>query len=160
MDPFIVFIINTKLDEVSRQDWKQHIVRNESVKVEDLLEFLETKAFELQPTQGERLSRMLKGDCRRMPRKIFAIEKDTKFKLKCTLYSGSYRIRNCKKILSECVKIRTSIVRDLKVCFRCLLKHQFGDYEKDCAHRGGAHHVLLCYKKENKEKQNASGASI
>lgn len=158
-DPVLLLVITTKLDEETRQDWKQHVGKKSSVTASELLDFLETKAFELQPTQSDRLSMMLKGDvCRRTPRKIFAVEKEpkpkTEKKLDCSICHGPHHIWNCDKLRAECAKARTAIIRDLEMCFRCLLKHQFGECEEDCAYCGGAHHVMLCYKKEDSQKQS------
>lgn len=101
-DPFVNFIISTKLDEETRNEWKTRIGRRDKVKVTELLDFLEIRAIETQPTQGERLSQMLKGDFRRdRPRKIFQLmeKKDVlpleKPKTECPLCKGPHRLWNC-----------------------------------------------------------------
>ena len=158
-------IIMTKLDEDTRQEWKQRAGVRDSIRTSELLDFLETRAVELQPTQGEKLSQMLKGDvsCRRQPRKIFQVQKETskpertgkpERKMDCPICGGSHRIWNCDKLKAECAKVRTDIVRDLKMCFKCLLKHQIGDCtSSNCPYCSGPHNVLLCYKKENDMKR-------
>lgn len=134
--------------------------RKGSTSVTELLEFLETRAMELQPSQGDRLSQLLKTDvCRRPPRKIFQINEPKKQskqeqKPECPVCKGTHRICNCDKLKAECAKVRTDIIRSLKMCFKCLLKHQLGACEhEDCSYCGGPHHVLLCYKKENNQKK-------
>lgn len=163
-DPFVTLIIITKLDEDTRQEWKQRVGKRDSVGVSELLDFLETRAVELQPTQGEKLSQLLKGDaaCRRPPRKIFQVQKDapppgkTDKKMECPICGGQHRIWNCEKLRAECAKVRTDMIRDLKMCFKCLLKHQIGDCSSsNCPYCSGPHNVLLCYKKENDNKRNA-----
>lgn len=169
-DPWINFIVLTKLDEGTRQKWRQHVGRREFSTVTELLEFLETRAIELQPSQGERLCEMLKGNaCHRPPKRIFQIneqqqsnkpqsDKENK-KLECPICKGPHRIWHCKKLLAECARARTEIVKTLKVCFKCLLKHQLGMCEnEECNYCGGPHHILPCYKKENslKNKQKAN----
>lgn len=156
-DPFVNLIIITKLDEETRQEWKQKVGRNTSSTVRQLLDFLETRAVELQPTQGDRLSQLLKNDAiRRQPKKIFQItgKKKENSKLECPVCGGPHRIWNCEKIRSECAKVRTEMIRDLKMCFKCLAKHQFGDCNAtDCPYCKGPHNILLCYKKENDEQK-------
>lgn len=66
-DPFIILIINMKLDDETRSDWKQSVGRKEKIKVKDMLDILETKAIELQPSQGDKLRYLLKGE---MPKEI------------------------------------------------------------------------------------------
>ena len=158
-DPFVTLIINSKLDDETRSDWKQQIGRRE-VTTARMIDFLELRAIELQPTQGDKLSVMLRGDNRRPPRNIFQVseqqkpEKENK-KLECLICKGPHRLWNCKKLLAECAKTRTEIIKSLRVCFKCLLKHQMGLCEnEECNYCGGPHHVLLCYKKENSMKQN------
>lgn len=168
-DPFITMIINSKLDDFTRFQWKEKEGRT-SLNVNQLIDFLEVRAIELQPSQGERLSQMLRTDNnrkdQRLPRRIFQINEQRQEKSEnrkeCYLCKGPHRLWNCDKLKSECAKVRTDMLKSLKVCFKCLLKHQIGlcDQE-DCAYCGGPHHILLCYKKENdaKWKHNRSNAS-
>lgn len=119
---------------------------------------METRAVELQPIQGERLSQMLKGQdvCRRNPRKIFQVteQKKEKPKLECPVCGGPHRIWHCDKLRGECAKVRTAIVKDLKMCFKCLMKHQFNECNaSNCPYCDGPHNVLLCYKKENADRK-------
>lgn len=60
-DPFILFILLSKLDEDTRRTWKNLIGRRENATVEELLEFLETKAIESQPSMPEHMYNMLSG---------------------------------------------------------------------------------------------------
>lgn len=61
-DPFILLVVTTKLDEETRTAWKQHIGRKTNVEVRDLIEFIEVRALDMQPSQGDKLSQMLRGD--------------------------------------------------------------------------------------------------
>lgn len=155
-DPFILLIIMTKLDEESRFDWKKHIGRRDKIKVSNLIEFLELKAIDLQPNQGDHLSQMLKGE-KGCQRKIFQINEKSshKGKKECPLCKGDHYIWHCSKLKKECAKVRTDIIRTLKVCFKCLLKHEIGLCSKeDCPYCGGPHNVLLCFKKERDQQRS------
>lgn len=157
-DPFISMIISSKLDEFTRYQWKEKQGRT-PFSVIQLIDFLELRAIELQPSQGERLSQMLRGDNNKKgpPRRIFQIneqkQEKSENKKECHLCKGQHRLWNCDKLKSECAKVRTEMLRTLRVCFKCLLKHEIGlcDQE-DCSYCGGPHHILLCYKKENDAK--------
>lgn len=162
-DPFILLIINLKLDDETRSEWKQQVGRKIDVKVKELIEFLETRAIELQPTQGDKLSQLLKGDfTKRPPRRIFQVTEqrpekgpDDKRgqKRKCTICQENHPFWHCDKLRSECAKVRTDIVKSLKLCFKCLLKHEIGVCNKsDCPYCGGPHNSMLCYKKENDQR--------
>lgn len=167
-DPIITLILYMKLDDVTRYDWKQKLGRRQMTKVTEMLEFLESRARELQPSQGDKLSDLLKGD-HRQPRtrgpRIFQInenKREAKTPIPkspkqegCTICNGQHSFWKCKKLLNECAKVRTEMLRSLKLCFRCLMKHQLGECESsDCPYCGGAHNILLCYKKENDENRN------
>lgn len=155
-DPFILLIINLKLDDETRNEWKQQVGRKTDVKVKELIEFLEVRAIELQPTQGDKLSQLLKGDfTKRPPKRIFQItdKEPEKFNRKCSICQGNHPIWRCDKLKKECAKVRTDMIKSLKLCFRCLLKHEIGVCSKsDCPYCGGPHNTLLCYKKENDQK--------
>lgn len=151
-DPFLVLMITTKLDEETRNDWKQSTRTKEVAKIKELIGFLEERAIELQPTQGDKLSQMLKGDMhRRGQRKIFQINEK---KTECPLCKGPHKIWNCDRLKTECAKVKTEIIKSLRLCFKCLLKHQLGMCDaEDCSYCGGPHNILLCYKKENDYRQ-------
>lgn len=157
-DPFIILIILTKLDEITRQEWKQKNASKSSTTFKDLLSFLELRATELQPSQSEKLNQLLRGENqRKFPKKIFQVN-DSKVakkenKLECPICGGQHRIWHCEKLKNQCAKVRTDIIKDLKMCFKCLLKHQIGECTKEnCPYCDGPHNILLCYKRENDEK--------
>lgn len=170
-DPFINLIVLSKLDEETRHEWKQR--KGTSMQPsKDLINWLETRINELQPSTSDRLSKMLKGEPRRNhPRKVFQVNEKKKEKAekpsqdpervkKCLLCGGNHKVKECFKFINECAKARTEIVKTLKLCFKCLLKHQLGICDKeDCNYCGGPHNVMLCYKKENERRRHASQSS-
>jgi len=154
-DPFVMLILTMKLDEETRNEWKQRKGRREA-DVKEMLEFIENRALELQPTQADRLSQLLKGERksdRRPAARVFQINNETE----CPLCKGPHKIWHCPKLKSECAKVRTNIIKSLKLCFKCLLKHELGACKKDCPYCGGPHNLLLCYKKENDNKNRKTG---
>lgn len=74
-DSFITLILTKILDEETRTEWKQYVGRRTNVATEELIDFLETRAMDLQPSEGDRLSQMLRGSTNQHhPRRnIFAI---------------------------------------------------------------------------------------
>lgn len=167
-DAIVGLIVCSKLNEELRNDWKQKKGREKLKAITDLLDHLETKAIELQPSQGDRLSQIMKGDNRgrRPKRVVFQVseqkpeEKRANDK-KCLVCKGNHAIWNCYKLKNECAKVRTEIVKSLKLCFKCLLKHQVGLCdESECEYCKGPHHVLLCYKKENEEKRKQNSTQM
>lgn len=165
-DPIINLIIGSKLNEELRSEWAQKRARENLKSTTDFLTLLESKAIELQPKQSDRLSQMLKGDtkCKLPPRKVFQItekkpekKNDAKpvaaNKKECILCKGNHHVWDCNMLKKESAKARTGIIRALGLCFKCLLKHRVGMCDNDdCEYCGGAHHVMICYKKENEEK--------
>lgn len=134
----------------------------------EFLNWLETRASELQPTHSDQFNRTLRkeprrGENRKHPQKrmIFQTNENNKEPKstpenksektkKCMLCGGNHKVTECFKFIRECAKARTEIVKTLKLCFKCLLKHQLGICDKeDCNYCGGPHNVMLCYRKEN-----------
>lgn len=156
-DPFIELIISRKLDEYTRHEWKKKKGPHAKPSAQDTLEWLEVQAFELQPTPNDRPHKMHQGENRKHhQRKVFQINekksqppKESEKTKKCLICGGPHKIRDCTKFQNECAKARTEIVKSLKLCFKCLLKHQLGICDQqDCNYCGGPHNVMLCYKRE------------
>lgn len=158
-DPIVNFIICSKLNDELKTDWKQKKAMGKK-QTSDLLEFLEEKAFEVQPNQADRFSQMLRGDPhRKQPKKVFQINekktevKDKKSKKECLICKGNHNIWDCNILKKESAKARSNIIKALGLCFKCLLKHRVGMCDnEECEYCGGPHNILLCYKKENEEK--------
>lgn len=169
-DPMINLIICSKLNEDLRTEWYQKKNRDNLRKTTELLNHLESKAIELQPKQSEKFSQMLKGDSnRKIPQKrvfqikdektqrIFQLNKPQKEKSKkeCLICKGNHNVWDCNLLKKETAKVRTSMIKALGLCFKCLLKHRAGICDNDeCEYCGGPHHIMLCFKKENEERMN------
>lgn len=165
-DPFICLIINSKLDEETRTEWKQHVGRRTNVTLGELVDFLETRAIDYQPSEGDRLSQMLRGpQNQRNPRRnIFMANRNQggtpKKKKICIVCQGDHLPWACEKLKGECAKVRTEIIKSLGACFKCLLKHEIGQCNKrECPYCGGNHNQLLCYKKEKAEKDQQEAST-
>lgn len=144
----INFIIKGKLDDQTRNEWKQVKGRKEMQKTKDLLEFLETKAIELLPSQSERLSSLMRGDRRTPMKRIFQVTDNrpnpTEGKLECLICKGNHRIWNCYMLKKDCAKVRTEMMKNVGLCFKCLLKHRVGMCDNsECEYCGGPHNILL-----------------
>lgn len=175
-DPFIVLIISSKLDEETRHDWRQHIGRRTDTTVTELIEFLENRAIDQQPSQGDRLSQMLRGQShqRNPKRNIFAVNNEApapaqastsasaqaptptlarkqalQQRKKCIICKGDHYPWQCPKLRKECARVQTEMVNSVGACLKCLLKHEVGACKKsDCPYCGEDHNSLLCIKKE------------
>lgn len=174
-DPFICLIITSKLDEETRTEWKQHIGRRMNATIGELIEFLETRAIDYQPSEGDRLSQMLRGNPnqrnlnQRNPnprRNIFVVNErgaqteKPKGKKTCIVCQGDHFPWTCEALKNECAKVRTAMIKSFGGCFKCLLKHKIGQCNKgNCPYCGGKHNLMLCYKKENNEKEKLARAS-
>lgn len=180
-DPFICLIISSKLDEETRRDWKQHIGRRTNATVSELVEFLETRAIDQQPSQGDRLSQMLRnqGNQRNTRRNVFAVTQNApaesstpatpkastsvlakkpvqvpKKKRTCIFCQGDHLPWQCSRLRKESVRVRNEIVNSVGACLKCLLKHEVGTCQKsDCPYCGEDHNSLLCFKKERDQKR-------
>lgn len=165
-DPFLNFIIRTKLSEEIRSEWKQRQVSGKLNKTSEFLDFLENKAIEIQPIQNEKLSQIMSCDWKKKPaKKIFQIgeqEAAKKTVIGCPVCDGLHTIASCIKWKREDAKTRSDIIKRLNMCFKCLQKHKAGNCKKDnCSYCSKPHHPSLCFKKEadkRKENQPANSA--
>lgn len=154
-DPFICLIITSKLDEETRSEWRQHVGRRTNTTLTEFIEFLETRAIDYQPSQGDRLSQMLRNQViQRNPRRnIFAVTNEPtekpKQKRQCVICKGDHYPWQCSKLRKECARVRAELVNSVGACVKCLLKHEVGACTKsDCPYCGEGHNSLLCLKKE------------
>lgn len=162
-DPFLIFIIKTKLDEETRSEWKQKQVKEKLTKVTDLLDFLENRAIELQPSQSEKLSQMLSCDIKKKPkRQVFQVTdttpvttvKNHKPKSGCPVCEGAHKIFACPKFKNGNAKTRSDLIRKSNLCFKCLWDHPTRSCNKEnCRHCEKPHHPSLCYQKENEKNK-------
>lgn len=148
-DPWIKFMLFSKLDDATRKLWKQEIKRKQQVPLKDLLEFLEIRALEMQPAQGERLKQNFSNNMERkkkdQPRRIMHV---TNYNI-CPNCSKEHPIYMCQKLRELSAKERTETIRRLKLCFRCLKSHGPDQCRfKACPVCDGPHNTLLCYKAE------------
>lgn len=169
-DPFICLIVTSKLDEETRTEWRQFIGRRTNTTIGELIEFLETQAIDHQPSQGDRLSQMLRGqgNQRNPKRNVFAINNGPsappKQKRKCVICKGDHFPWQCPKLRKECAKVRAELIRSVGACVKCLLKHEVGACNKsNCPYCGEEHNSMLCTKKErdqDKGKRSSQGRKI
>lgn len=158
-DPFIKFMLITKLDGFTRSYWKQKIGRREQVPLSELLEFMEIRALEYQQTQGEKLrSGMMIPENKRdrkkeNKRRIFNVAKG-----KCPNCDGDHPLYNCNKLLQlKDRQDRTEAIKNLKLCFKCLGAHPRVECKKgNCPECGKPHNKVLCYQLQRNERENAA----
>lgn len=119
-------MLTTKLDDFTRREWKQKIGRREQVPLTELMEFMEIRALEYQQTQGEKLrSGLMLPENRK--KKVFQLTKG-----KCPYCDEDHPLYNCPKLLNvKDRKQRTEIIKNLRLCFKCLGAHAREDCKKE-----------------------------
>ena len=66
----------------------------------------------------------------------------------------THHILKCFSFLKLPVEERYNRLREKKLCFHCLSRHdRFGSCGKNCIHCGGAHNGILCNKRTEHTKQ-------
>lgn len=148
-DPWIKVMIVSKLDDHTRKLWIQEIKRKQQVPLKDLIEFLEIRALESQPTQGDRLRQMFTNTTNVDRKRKDQNRRILHVTINCPNCFKDHPIYMCGKLKELKAKERTEIVKKLKLCIRCLRKHgqdqcRFGM----CPICNGPHNTLLCYQAE------------
>lgn len=152
-DPWIKFMIVTKLDDATRREWRQKIGREQQVPLAKLLDFLEVRATNAQPTQGDRLRQMFTGHSDKRSRDKGKGIHHASF-AKCPNCSEEHPLYKCSKLLALKAKDRTEVIKKLKLCFKCLSQHERDQCKKGgCPECNGPHNRVLCYKYEKDRQQ-------
>lgn len=163
-DPIVNLIVCSKLNDDLRSDWtKQKVTRERENSTYELLDFLENKAIEVRPNQNETFSSMLRGNRsgknqKTNQRKIFQIT--DKKKKECLICKKNHSSWDCPLLAKGCAKVRSDLLRNLGLCFKCLLKHRADACdEENCEFCDGPHNILLCFKKEYSDKLKQSSSN-
>lgn len=166
-DPFILFVLLSKLDEETRRAWKNHVGRKENASVGELLDFLETKAIESQPSMSDHMYDLLSGKKAICPKgnapKIFLTEnaggsgtnqrnsgepQGERVLWRCPKCPGNHQLSWCGEYKRMTLEDRRQYIKDQKLCFKCLGPHLFRNCTaKNCPTCSRAHHSSICPKK-------------
>ncbi|XP_012542665.2 uncharacterized protein LOC105840305 [Monomorium pharaonis] len=166
-DSIIIFLITTKLDLASRNEWeKMSVKRKELPSIDSFKIFLNERC--------QILERLFKDTKQTDKRNSIKDSKNTTKAgslthlaanvAKCMFCKGSHSIYFCKDLLSLPVDKRLTQVRKLKLCTNCLRNNHFS---KDCRASGckkcsGKHNTLLHFgdSKVEHETNNQSSSNI
>lgn len=73
---------------------------------------------------------------------------------KCGLCWKTHHIWQCKRLNAMRAEEKTKFIQALNLCCKCLSKHRIGEWQSSgCPYCNGPHHILLCYKRENHQRQ-------
>lgn len=168
-DPILEFVVEAKLDNETRRDWKLKKGNREQVRLNELLAFIEQKAIQATPSQEDYLRKAFSyqkstsNRDRQHGKKSIMLTTETPNKPlnlpKCLLCMRekraniSHHIFRCGYLKSMTTNDRITNIRDLKICFKCLTKHERDECKfGDCLYCGGPHNLLLCLKREKDRK--------
>lgn len=72
---------------------------------------------------------------------------------KCGLCWKAHHIWQCKRLNAMRAEEKTKFIQALNLCCKCLSKHRIGECQSSgCPYCNGPHHILLCYKRENHQR--------
>lgn len=160
-DPFINYLIISKLDCESIKQWEQSLCKgdNELPTWYQLKEFLEARFRSLEMIESSKARAVISTKSK--PNVFHAsIEKgDNISELKCcALCSDNHHIFNCKKFSEMTVKDRQDFVKTKRLCFNCfspthVVSRCRRKYTR-CKRCGKLHHSLLHIERDESEQKN------
>lgn len=161
----ILYLFTSKLNNDTQSRWKERIDDKPSPSVEELFQFLHSRANALEPmnstyhtqprpTTRAYSARVNSQDNERKitPNQTYLIQPPSV----CNLCNGSHTPRNCRTFLSMSVPERTNLVRENNLCSNCLREtHTLDEYTSgNCMVCRRNHHTLLHADRENSRQPN------
>lgn len=152
-DTWVMFNLKSRLDHQTLRKWMDQVKLRQSVKLDELLDFLELEAAECLPTEAEK-SRPKVIPPERKPFKKYPANAMVVTENRCGQCNGEHPIFRCNTFLALTVNDRLKKVRELKVCIQCLKSHISGECKfGPCPTCNKNHNSLLCFKREKDRKQ-------
>lgn len=160
-DPWIKFMIITKIDEQSKRAWLTEKKRRQQVPLQELLEFLELRASETQHSQSDAFRQLFSNPAKKKFEPRRKLNSHLVHADKCSHCKGEHRVYQCPKFLELDAKARSSTIRGLKLCVKCLGSH--GDIKckfGNCKHCDKPHNTLLCFKSLKPREETKSNEQL
>ena len=114
-DPWLIFLLNQKLDPDTKQAWAEHLGSKEGPTIDDLLEFLQNRCACLEscstPVRHSKLRNKTQGSL-----KSHVVESVQS----CLECKGNHNLPSCKKFLALDVEARRRLAKERSLCFNCL----------------------------------------
>lgn len=130
-DTLLIYMITTKLDEVTIREWEHHKSENDTPSLENLKQFLKGKADLLETLES-----------RRSDGEEYQMVNDGSH---CTFCKGAHAIQNCDDFLKLSKNERKKHVKQARMCSNCLGRGHYKNFCKAdaCEKCNAKHHVLL-----------------
>lgn len=152
-DCWLIYIAENKLDDVTRQLWRQETAEVDFPTYEQFVKFLSKRMDALEGLKGQSIPHSSKSQSKSSfnPTKSFHSQSTIPGCTLCT--SVAHRLSDCPKFLEMSIDKRRHYIKDNRRCFNCLgTSHQVYQCKlrKPCA---------ICYKRHNtlvhKDSSNA-----
>lgn len=143
-DAILIFLMTSKLDKTTHQEWEKTISSSELPTLKQFTEFLKTRIQILEATIPQDSNDQIKIANQRHKgnlnsKSALAV---TQYSDHCNYCQDKHKIYNCEKFLNLPISERLETVKKQKLCFNCLRKNHSSDKCK-CGH------CKKCNKKHN-----------
>ncbi|XP_071632821.1 uncharacterized protein [Temnothorax longispinosus] len=159
-DALLIYLISTKLDNVTARAWEKERAGNDVPTLEEFKSFLNSRADLLEALELKDKNMHKSKQAERSKVKSFLVQGQ-----KCIVCKETHKLSNCTKFLEMSPQKRAECVRGAKLCFNCMKP---GHYLRDCKagsckQCAGKHNTLLHFDKpatvqtsSTKEVKNSS----
>ncbi|XP_024885139.1 uncharacterized protein LOC112463171, partial [Temnothorax curvispinosus] len=173
-DAVVIHLLTSKLDSMTRREWRAHAKERENLTVGTLTDFLEDRCLILEPenikpeTNKTQSAARSEGRASSQPNKAtqsnsFANTSDEKQASRKCAYckEESHLIYSCHKFRDLGVPKRQSVVNELKLCRNCLRSNHIAAncMSTHCRKCEGKHNTLLHPNDQSVEANNQSNSS-
>ncbi|XP_036338942.1 uncharacterized protein LOC118748529 [Rhagoletis pomonella] len=142
-DSILLLMLEKKLDAETRVLWYREKKSEEEQSIQDFLNFLEKRLYELENTQkttAVNTSRSGIGDKRNQARTLSTMLHT------CVLCSKQHQLYQCKQFLDMEANARRNLVQRSNICFNCLQPdHRASNCKRSSCRKCGAKHNSLLH---------------
>lgn len=134
----LIYLLNTKLDVVSKREWETFIKDKTTLTVDDFTEFLSQRCRIIEALNPK--SHLNDNFSKKSSENKYS--HFTSNQIRCTFCQGPHYIHTCKKLIDLPVSQRYTEIKRLRLCTNCL---RFGHSNSEC--QSGT--CKLCQKRHN-----------
>nr|CAI5865611.1 unnamed protein product [Callosobruchus analis] len=149
-DTPMIYLVSTKLDDVSRNEWEKIAIVKKIPKIIDLTEFLEHRCQLLEAIQCNKQKVVYKGK----PNSVLSHVTQS---AECRLCKGVHFIQGCDNFLKMAIHERIKEVKRMHLCINCLRANHFAEQCKsktNCRTCNKRHNSLLHLEKSSPNMQS------
>jgi len=148
-DTLLIYLISTKLDNITSRAWEKERANNDIPTLEDFKTFLSSRADLLDSVEMSESSNSKMKQNERAKVRTFMLQKQ-----KCTLCKEAHQLANCKQFLEFTPQRRAEHLKKTNLCLNCMKQGHFLKECKSslCKRCSGKHNTLIHFEGQSSKE--------